>query len=328
MKNILFYIIKQLNFNYVLEKSKNNRLLILMFHQVNNYNSIFYKGTPINVFKETCLFIKKNYTVLLPSEVKKHFRTSSKPAAIISFDDGHYDIIKNALPILKNLDLPFNVNIDTEILQTGKPQDFVRVYDILNYCNVNSYYDNEFMIKPIDIDKSYAVKVENEFTKILSNFSVKKRRKFIEKMAIDLKMDEGKYSKMLSINDIKKLNEYNVEFGSHSYSHPILTNLTSKEIYSELITSKKELEKITNQEVNILAYPNGIYNQEVENIAKDVGFNILLQTGDKINEINKKEEPIDSWKRINQYHQTLNGSLAHIYGKTKILNTALNYFKK
>jgi peptidoglycan/xylan/chitin deacetylase (PgdA/CDA1 family) len=133
---------------------------------------------------------------------------------------------------------------------------------------------------------------------------------------------------MLSVSDVKQLSKYKVEFGSHSYSHPILTNLTSKEIYSELISSKKELEKITNQEVNILAYPNGIFSQEVENIAKGMGFNILLQTGDKINEIKKKEEPIESWKRINQYHQTLNGALAHIYGKTKILNTALDYFKK
>ena len=328
MKNFLFYVIRQLNFNYVLEKSKNNRLLILMFHQVNNYNSIFYKGTPINVFKETCLFIKKNYTVLLPSEVKKHFRTSSKPAAIISFDDGHYDIIKNALPILKNLDLPFNVNIDTEILQTGKPQDFVRVYDILNYCNVNSYYDNEFMIKPIDIDKSYAVKVEKEFTKILSNFSVKKRRKFIEKMAIDLKMDEGKYSKMLSINDIKKLNEYKVEFGSHSYSHPILTKLSSEEIYFELKSSKTKLEEIIKSNINILAYPNGIYNEEVENIAKDLGFKFLLKTGDKINKIKNIEEEIVSWRRVNQYHQTINEALAYTFQKTKLLRSIINHFKK
>jgi len=328
MKHFLIYIFRQLTFNYVLEKTKKNRLLILMFHQVNNQNAIFYKGMPINVFKQLCLFIKKNYEVLLPSEVQNHFKNSSKPAAIISFDDGHYDIIKNALPILKNLDLAFNVNIDTEILQTRKPQDFVRVYDILNYCNINSYYDSEFMKQPIEIDRFNSVTVEKRFTDILSKLSIKKRREFVDKMAVDSKMSVTNYSKMLSVNDVKLLSKYKVEFGSHSYSHPILTNLTSNEIYSELINSKKELEKITNQEVNILAYPNGIYNQEVENIAKGMGFNILLQTGDKINEINKEEEPIESWKRINQYHQTLNGSLAHIYGKTKILNSVLNYFKK
>ena len=314
MKNFLFCVVRLLTFNFFLEKTKKNRLLVLMFHQVNNKNSIYYKGMPTNVFKELCLFIKKNYVVLLPSEVKKHFKNNSKPAAIISFDDGHYDIIKNALPILKSLDLAFNVNIDTEILQTGKPQDFVRVYDILNYCNINSYYDSEFMKKPIEIDRFNSVKVEKRFTDILSKLSIKKRRQFVDRMAVDSKMSDTNYSKMLSVNDVKMLSKYKVEFGSHSYSHPILTNLTSKELHFELTTSKKHLEKITNKKVNILAYPNGIYNEEVENIAKGLGFKTLLQTGDKINKINKKEEDFESWKRINQYHQTLSGALAHIYG--------------
>ena len=78
---------------------------------------------------------------------------------------------------------------------------------------------------------------------------------------------------------------------------------------------------------NILPKDAQFYNKEVENIAKGLGFKILLQTGNKINKINKNEESIVSWKRINQYHQTLNGALAHIYGKTKILNKVLNYFK-
>lgn len=298
-----------------------------MFHQINNKNLNFYKSMPTNVFKELCLFIQKNYAVLLPSEVENHFKTSSKPVAIISFDDGHYDIIQNVLPILKKLDLPFNVNIDTEIFKTKKPQDFIRVYDILNHCNIIEYFSKDFMKEPIEIDKSNSVKVEKAFTDILSKLSIQKRREFVEKMALDSKMSENNYSKMLSIDDVKLLSEYKIEFGSHSYSHPILTNLTTKEIYFELTNSKKELEKITNQKVNILAYPNGVYNKEVENIAKGLGFKILLQTGNKINKINKKEDVIESWKRINQYHQSLNGALAHIYGKTKILNVVLKYFK-
>lgn len=327
MKELLFYVLNILFFNYFLEKRKRNRVLILMFHQINNKNLNFYKSMPTNVFKELCLFIKKNYAVLLPSEVENHFKTSSKPVAIISFDDGHYDIIKNVLPILKKLDLPFNINIDTEIFKTRKPQDFVRVYDILNHCNITSYFDSEFMKVPIEIDKSSPTKAEKEFTDILSNLSIKKRREFVEKMAVSSNMPETNYSKMLSKDDVKLLSKYKVEFGSHSYSHPILTNLTSKELHYELTTSKKDLEKITNKKVNILAYPNGIYDEEVENIAKGLGFKILLQTGNKINKINKKEEVIESWKRINQYHQSLNGALAHIYGKTKILNIVLKYFK-
>ena len=328
MKSILFYLIKILTINSSLEKTKNNSLLILMFHQVNDKNHNFYKAMPTTVFKELCLFIKKNYAILLPSEVESHFNNNKKSAAIISFDDGHYDIIKNALPILRELEIPFNINIDTEILKTSKPQDFVRVYDILNNCNINKYYNSEFMENAIEIDKSYPVKVEKEFSKILSKLSVIQRRKFTDKMALDVNMDEGKYSKMLSLEDLKLLDKYKVEFGSHSYSHPVLTNLSSPEIYFELKSSKNELEAITNQDVNILAYPNGAHNEEIYNIAVDMGYKILLKTEDKINIINKKQDVIVSWSRINQYHQKLNEALAHTYGKTKFFNSLRNYFKK
>ena len=328
MKPILFYLLRILSINYILDKRKNNRLLILMFHQVNDKNHNFYKAMPTTVFKELCLFIKKNYVVLLPSEVESHFNNNKKSAAIISFDDGHYDIIKNALPVLKELEIPFNINIDTEILKTSKPQDFVRVYDILNHCNINEYYNSEFMETSIEVNKSNSVKVEKEFTKILSKLSVAQRRKFTDNMALDAKMDKSKYSKMLSIEDLKLLNGYKVEFGSHSYSHPILTNLSPKEIYFELKTSKNELEAITNQNVNVLAYPNGAYNKEIDNIAVDMGYKILLKTEDKINIISKKQDGVVLWTRINQYHQNLNEALAHIYRKTKIFNLLRNYFKK
>ena len=74
-----------------------------------------------------------NYAVIHLSGIDAHFSKSNKPAAIISFDDGHYDILENAYPVLSSLKMPFNINIDTEILETGKAQDYVRVYDILNH---------------------------------------------------------------------------------------------------------------------------------------------------------------------------------------------------
>ena len=72
-----------------------------------------------------------------------------------------------------------------------------------------------------------SVKVEKRFTDILSKLSITKRREFVDKMAVDSKMSDTNYSKMLSVNDVKLLSKYKVEFGSHSYSHPILTNLNT-----------------------------------------------------------------------------------------------------
>lgn len=327
MKKKLFHILQIFSFNYFFQRRQNNKLLILMFHQVNDKNQRFYPGMSTKAFKELCLFIKNNYTVINPSEIESHFKKTKKSAAIISFDDGHYDIIEYVLPILKEYNLPFNVNIDTEILKTKKPQDFVRIYDVLNNTVIKKYQNKEFMTQPIHINKNTPMDTEREFTEVLSSLSSKDRRRFTDDFAKHAKMDEKQYSKMLSEDDLKTLSNYNVEFGSHSHTHAILTKLNNDEVNFELQHSKKILENIINKPINVIAYPNGVFNENVENIAKKLGYTILLQTNDKINSINILNNNFHNFTRINQYHQSAQEALAHIYGKTKILKSIKNKLK-
>ena len=87
---------------------------------------------PISTFEKLCKYIQQNYHVINLSDIALDNLSLDKKYAIITFDDGHKEILTKAYPILKCLNLPFNINIDTEILDTGHPQDFVKVYDILN----------------------------------------------------------------------------------------------------------------------------------------------------------------------------------------------------
>lgn len=289
-----------------------------MFHQVNDNKTTFYPAMSIIAFNNLCVFIKKHYTVINPSDIKSHFSKTDKPAAIISFDDGHYDIIQNVLPILSKLDLPFNVNIDTEILETGKPQDFVRVYDILNHSKLENYMNPKFMTVPIVIDRTNPMKNENEFTGLLSNLSSQEKREFTDDLLNNANLDANPFSKMLSIQDLKLLKNHNVEFGSHSHTHAILTKSNREQINYELSHSKNVLESNLNIGIKVLAYPNGLYNNEVEQIAKDHGYTIFLQTDDLINKVAINNKSQISFKRVNQYHQTTAEALAHTYG---IINT-------
>ena len=320
MKKALLILLKALTVNYYFQRKAKNRLLILMFHQVNNNKTLYYPAMSTEAFRDLCKYIKQHYEVISISKIKEHFSNSSKPAAIISFDDGHYDIMQNAYPILSELGLPFNINIDTEILETGKPQDYVRVYDILNNSDIDIYQNPKLFNKKIAINRQDPMQTENEFTELLSSLSIKQKRDLTDDLALKAGVDETTYSKMLSIEDIKFLNEQGVEFGSHSHTHPILTEINQEEIYYELKHSKQILENILNKEIKTLAYPNGIYNEETERIATETGYSVLLQTNDEINKIQTISNRVNSYKRVNQYHSNLNEALAHTYGVTKFIN--------
>lgn len=76
----------------------------------------------------------------------------------------------------------------------------------------------------------------------------------------------------LTINQVKKMQDYGIEFGSHSFSHPHLTKLTPDELQEEIINSKTVLSQITGQEVISFCYPFGDLNDKVVEVVKRAGY--------------------------------------------------------
>jgi peptidoglycan/xylan/chitin deacetylase (PgdA/CDA1 family) len=327
MKRIFFNLLKTFSLNYYFKRKKPNSLLILMFHRVHDKRSAFYCPMPVAAFRDLCVFIRDRYEVIHISEIQSHFRRTSKPAAIISFDDGHYDIMENAYPILSGLGLKFNINIDTEILETGKPQDFIRVYDVLNHCKVESYMHPEFMKEPIVINRTNTIATEKQFTKLLSGLATQQKRAVTDDLAAQAGMQDKYYARMLSREDLKFLADKNVEFGAHSHTHSFLTNISKEQLLDELNRPKQILENITGKKIEVLAYPNGIYNTEVEEMACNHGYKFLLQTGDEINHVIPNDNICNSYKRVSQYHHTLAEALAHTYGATDVLRNITRKIK-
>lgn len=316
MKNFLFTLIQLLTFKYYYQRRKKKSLLILMFHRVHDQRDIFYCPMPVKAFKELCQFVNAHYSVIHISEIDAHFKKTNKPAAIISFDDGHYDIVENALPVLSELGMKFNVNIDTEVLETGKPQDFVRVYDILNSTGIEAYMHPVYMQQPIIIDRKNTIATEKQFTQLLSNLTTTQKREVVEDLAATAGMKNNSFARMLKSEDIKSLSLNNVEIGSHTHTHSFLTKIPADQIKFELNHSKQILENIIEKKVEVLAYPNGQFNTEVEDLAQHIGYKYLLQTGDEINIIKNTDNICNSYKRVSQYHHTLAEALAHTYGIT------------
>lgn len=76
---------------------------------------------------------------------------------------------------------------------------------------------------------------------------------------------------LLTREQIKELSK-NFEIGSHTMTHPLLTQLSSTEALKEIKGSKVFLEKLIGTEVKMFSYPRGIYNQEIKDLLKNAGF--------------------------------------------------------
>ncbi len=74
---------------------------------------------------------------------------------------------------------------------------------------------------------------------------------------------------------VKEINEAGFEIGTHSNTHPNLTNLTASQMKLELETSKKLIEDITKKKVDLFRAPFGAYNNTLIDTALEMGLKTI-----------------------------------------------------
>ena len=84
--------------------------------------------------------------------------------------------------------------------------------------------------------------------------------------------DTGKEANLLSINEIKEMAEYGISFGSHTVTHPHLTQLSKERASVEITQSKKELEGIVEKEITSFCYPYGEFSYEIKEMVSNAGY--------------------------------------------------------
>jgi peptidoglycan/xylan/chitin deacetylase (PgdA/CDA1 family) len=75
---------------------------------------------------------------------------------------------------------------------------------------------------------------------------------------------------------IKELSKSGMIIGSHGMTHRILTLLSPKELNYELRKSKEILEDRLKQPIDYFSIPRGFYNQEIINMAKEIGYKTIF----------------------------------------------------
>jgi peptidoglycan/xylan/chitin deacetylase (PgdA/CDA1 family) len=319
LREVFFKTFRILNADYFLERNRSRRLYVLMFHKVNDHSHRFYPAVPVKIFEEICGFFSKRFNVITFSEVNDYFKKSRKPAVAITFDDNHYDILENAYPILKRRNLRFNINIVTESIETGLPQNRVMVYDLLDSTDAK-VYDNgktgQASLR-VDIDRNFPAKTAMAFSRLFQKSTKEQSRIIMDDIREKLTNPSAVFSRMLSKEDVKYLHKHGAEVGSHTHSHLMLPNIGISEAEYELSHSKKILEDLCGTGIDIIAYPNGEHNEAVIKKSYELGYKYILLTSDKINIIKDSDSSIFS--RANLYYDTLDESLAKIFGFHKAM---------
>lgn len=189
----------------------------------------------------------------------------------ITIDDGWLSTYTIIYPILRKLNIPASIFVSPRITLSGenfwyydiKQHDENSIKDFLIkkglFKNEVRKYPLELILKEMKIDD--VISVINEY-KSYQNL---------------LNNERG----FMNLEEIKELSDSGlIEVGAHTMIHPILSNETKERSSFEIKNSIEYLSKILNKEINIFAYPNGLYGldyskREME-IVKSCGIKLAF----------------------------------------------------
>jgi peptidoglycan/xylan/chitin deacetylase (PgdA/CDA1 family) len=185
----------------------------------------------------------------------------SKPPVLLTFDDGYRNNATLAAPLLRRKGFPAVFFItsghidDTRVLWPDEV--FARVLA----WNANSIQNPQGESHPVPETQAARQTLALRLVEACKNCSDVRRREFLAYLATgaphcDPLLDPA-VQQFMTWNDVRALVADGFDLGSHTVTHPILSNLNPERLWEELIESRTAIETQTGVACTALAYPNG-----------------------------------------------------------------------
>lgn len=310
IRELIFTLGSKLGLTYCLHRLKKGHLTVLSLHRISEEEDFFFQPIRPDLFIKLLEYVTRKYTVINFQMLNAN-KNYGKPPLILSFDDGYYDFIDCALPIISKFGIPVNHNLVNSCLNGSTTIWTQELNDIFmhlkNYNIVDNAFINKYGKNFKNCNGNWFIYYEY-FFKFLLGIKYNQRKYILDSLLKQYSV----YSKYKMINwiDAAKLIECGVEIGSHSYSHDSLSNLTTEEeLKNEIYYSIREMENKLNIKVTILAPPNGQCNETIISYAQKIGIKNILLVNNQINLLSNFSTRFNKVNRIGMCNESENEML-------------------
>src|SRR5258705_1916326 len=123
LRKIFFTFLYFTGIGHLLKYYNNKRSFapILLFHRVSNNPDPYWTPLSTHAFEKIIDFFSVNYTIRPLKHLFEYSPATLKGSCFIVFDDAYKDFLENALPFLKEKNIPVTMFVPVESIRTGKP---------------------------------------------------------------------------------------------------------------------------------------------------------------------------------------------------------------
>lgn len=265
-------------------------VVVLMYHRVSLGNNPF-PALSLEKFNEQMLWLKKNCNILHPDDFISYIKKPSRlrPSVLITFDDGQRCVHDVIYPVLKELGVSAIVFLATKCMDDGDliwTDEVTWAFIESKHNSIKLPWDPGFVINlNTENERNLAAGICKRYLKSLKNSD----RLHWQKILLE-ELDAGNPNlklerEMLNWDEVRACEDV-FEFGGHTHTHPIMSQLEYKSLENEIITCRERMIKELGTEPTSFAYPNGEardYNQDCKDVLTRNGFKTAFTTIEGIN---------------------------------------------
>jgi peptidoglycan/xylan/chitin deacetylase (PgdA/CDA1 family) len=266
------------------------RLSILIFHRVLPSPDPLFPGEPDAAWFDQMLgWLKEWFNVLPLDDALMRLTECRLPAraAAITFDDGYADNYHVALPLLQKHGLSATFFISTGYTDGGTMWNDVVIESVrnskaqsLDLSHLQSFGNSQSSLFPLGTILEKSTTISAILPKI-KHLPIAERKAAVKAISDQISTSLPS-DMMMSSQQIIQMRKSGMLIGAHTVTHPILAKLDASEVHKEISDSKKYLEALLQEKINLFAYPNGKPNSDYRAsdaaIIKELGFNAALST--------------------------------------------------
>jgi peptidoglycan/xylan/chitin deacetylase (PgdA/CDA1 family) len=303
LKSILKRLIAQVLYSSgiswaVLAKRTRGRLLVLTYHRVlpDSLRAECFSAEGIIVtpqtFERHMRLLSRKFRVLTPDQAAAVLSGGDPMpprACLVTFDDGWWDNLKFAAPILRHERVPALLFVATDYVGTDRVFWQEQLAMLLFSAWRAGTRARELLqrfqaVELLDLPESRARPAIRRIITSLKARSpaeladtITATARFLEETGIEVK--PAATDRFLSWDEVKNLaTEAPVAIGSHCCSHIPLTKLDAEQVARELESSRERIRTEAAIVVQDLAYPNGDCDQQTLRLTAAAGYRMAFST--------------------------------------------------
>jgi peptidoglycan/xylan/chitin deacetylase (PgdA/CDA1 family) len=261
--------------------------LILTYHRFGESRPDM---TPPRVFARQLSYLRKHYRIVSLSRlcnslsIQEHLTPG---LAAITIDDGYRDAYEIAFPLLREFNLPATLFVVTDFVDHRGWLWTDKIRFLASRASKVAV-DKAAVECGVPVDKSDATATTTKFNEFLKSLSDQAKDETISRIAarlgVELPAVPSPEFGAITWDQAREMDSAQLELGSHTATHPILTRVDDRRLSEELNNSRTRLEENLNRKIDLFCYPNGDYDQRVLRAAKQAGYSCAVTIESGLNE--------------------------------------------